>query len=389
MYVGHILHKKLHIPNILKIQKVGINRVKVQLRDIKDANNLVQNDLLQQESLKAFIPNNLLIRKGVVRHVDTIFDDKYLLENFTSPVTIIEVQRIKRKILIDNEPALIPRQTVLVTFEGNYLPKYIYVNSVACAVEPYVQKVIQCYKCLKYAHVANQCRSTKTLCINCGKIKEEGHLCVDPSDSYCIYCKTNGHKSISKTCPEYLNQQKIKEHMANSNTTYSEAKNDIDNSYANAVQTSNRFQILDEVNETNFPPLPPPSRRKDPPVRNSTLSQPLPSTSISTESPYNNNPTNTIISQHNRKRKATSPLPAKQNPPMFPFNFGPKTPISITSNDRTYIEDVENSNKFSDFFFNFFRSVLADIESFEDLKNIDGGYLKNKIGEFYNNPNND
>lgn len=376
MYVGHILHKKLQIPNILKIEKVGKNRIKVQLKNIKDANNLVKNELLKSENLKAFIPNNLLSRKGIIRHVDTIFDEKYLFENLLSPNTITEVKRMKRRITIDGEPAFVPRQTVVVTFEGSSLPNYIYLNSVACSVEPYVQRVIQCYKCLRYAHVANQCRSTYNLCINCGKSKDDDHTCRDPQDSYCIFCQNNEHKSISNVCPSYQTQQKIKKQMASSNLTYLEARRAINNSYASIV-VSNSFEALDKHNDDNFPPLPTPNKY---PTRRQSFSQP------STSKAYT--PINSSISQPNpqpqpnKKRKVLSPI---NIPPLFPFNFGPKNPLPPNPRERNHgeVQDEDFNIQFIDSFYNFFRSVLTDIESFEELKKIDSQYLKDKIINFY------
>lgn len=96
MAVGHILHQKLKISNIKRIQKVGKNRVRVQLETLKDANNLINNKELNNENLKAFIPNNLLERKGVIKEVDTIFNEEYLLKNIITTSTVTEVRRFKK-----------------------------------------------------------------------------------------------------------------------------------------------------------------------------------------------------------------------------------------------------------------------------------------------------
>ena len=94
--------------------------------------------------MKAFIPNSLLSRKGIIRGVDTFFDESYLKNNISSKLTITNIQRIKRKkILNDNEPTLIPTQTVVLTFEGNTLPSHVTINSVIFEVETYIQRVVQ------------------------------------------------------------------------------------------------------------------------------------------------------------------------------------------------------------------------------------------------------
>lgn len=65
--VGHILFKKLKVKNILEIKSIG--------RNIVDANNLVRNVYLRSKNFKAYIPSQLLEIKGVIRGVDTEFDD--------------------------------------------------------------------------------------------------------------------------------------------------------------------------------------------------------------------------------------------------------------------------------------------------------------------------
>ncbi|CAH2013158.1 unnamed protein product [Acanthoscelides obtectus] len=142
MKIGHIFHKTLSIPNIVSISSVGRNRVKIDLKSISDANKLINDDRLIKEDLVAFIPNNLLQRKGIIRNVDTSFDEKYILENVNPSVTVTEVSTFKKKLNIDGGTTFVNRQTVLLSFEGNTLPTHIFINSVACPVEPDVHKVI-------------------------------------------------------------------------------------------------------------------------------------------------------------------------------------------------------------------------------------------------------
>lgn len=383
MVVGHILHRKLNIPNILKIEKVGRNRVRVELKSIKDANNLVNNSHLKTENLKAFIPKNLLERKGIVRYVDTIFDDKYLFENIMSPYRITEVSRFKRKVTsTDGETHFVPKQTILLTFEGNVLPKVVYINYVSCVVEPYVQRVVQCYKCLRYGHVAKQCNSTSSLCINCSKDKDPDHECRDPQDSFCLFCKNNNHKTISKNCPKYEEQARIKKIMAENNLTFLESKNNLNNSYSN-VLVSNSFTALDTDNTANFPHLNSNKNHKQSHnVQNrSVIPRPtqLPS---HTQTSFSK----TQTEHNNKKRKAHSPINLSSHPPMFPFTFGPDKPIPHYQKEAMEVESGD-TDLFVTNFFKFFQLVLNDIETFDDIKNIDTEYIKNKMSIFSSNLN--
>ena len=212
MIVGHILHNKLNLKNnITSIEKSGINRVRVGIKTLEQANKLISNPALANENLKAFIPNNLLYRKGIIKDVDTSFDEEYLKSNIESLCTVTSVNRFKRKVVDKEEVKFVPGHVVCLTFEGNVLPNYVKINSVIFSVEPHIQRVIQCFKCLRYGHVANQCRNSKTLCINCGQEKNDDHIC---NINYCINCKSNSHKTTSKMCPRYAEQQQIKKHMA-------------------------------------------------------------------------------------------------------------------------------------------------------------------------------
>lgn len=295
LYVGHILHKKLNLKKVItSIDRIGINRVKVGLKSAKDANDLVNNKMLETENLRAFIPNNLLLRKGLIKGVDTYFNEEYLKENIECESNILEIMRLKRKTIIEGKASLVPRQLIVLTFEGNILPNQIIINSVIFPVEPFVQRVTQCFKCLRYGHVADQCRSTNSLCVNCGKNKTEDHTCQE-IEIFCLFCKNSLHKTISRECPHYLKQQKIKKQMANSNMSFLEAKKYIESSFSTSVTTNNRFNVLDNLKE--FPTLPEKiTQNKNNSSNDRFLSQPkLPSTSIQHSSGFN------------KKRKIQSP----------------------------------------------------------------------------------
>lgn len=201
--------------------------------------------------LTSYIPKFFVERKGIAKGVDTFFDDEYLLNEIkTENSNVTSVKRFMRK-QTDSEGSLkfIPRQMISVSFLGSTLPKYICINQVRFEVEPFVYPVIQCIKCLRYGHVQQNCKG-KERCKNCGETHEK-----DTPDCQikCIYCKNSDHNSTSKNCPEFIQQKKIKENMANLNISFNEAKQMQNNSYYN-VTTQNKFQALDDVRE--YPPLP-------------------------------------------------------------------------------------------------------------------------------------
>lgn len=382
MYVGHILHKKLKLQNILDIKSIGKNRIKVQLKSIVDANNLVNNKLLHTENLRAFIPNHLLEKKGLIRGVDTFFDVSYLKENIECSTPITDIKRTHRRIERDGKTEYIPKQTIIVTFEGNVLPNFVFINKVVCPVESFLGRVTQCFKCLKYGHVANQCRGTNTLCISCGNTKMENHTCKN-DQQFCIYCKTKDHISIDKTCPYYANQKTIKRIMIENNISYVEARKMSQSSYS-SITSVNRFQVLPSNMEynSNFPSLP-----KSQNSNIFSFSQPNPNSVSADHSTHSQThrirPGTSGLgnnSSGNKKRKASSP--AIQSPPptpMFPFRFGPSSSLPPNPHKPDYTNSITGNNKLMESLSNYILNILGKINSLEDIKKLDSQIVRNDI----------
>lgn len=362
LVVGHILHKKLSIKNIISIKSAGKNRVKIQLRSTKDANLLVNNKLLETENLRAFIPNHLLEKKGLIRGVDTFFDNDYLQENIISPAKVINIQRMHRKIVKDNKSVLVPKQSMIITFEGNVLPNEIIINSVVFPVEFFFGRVTQCYHCLKYGHISKQCRSSNSpLCINCGQSKIENHECFE-RDTYCIHCKTKDHRSNSKNCPVFEKQKKIKKIMVEHNSTFNEAKEYCENSFANLISL-NKFSILSDANsyDENFPALSTQKPTSSNQTNFKTQRKPNNRTNLSLSQPSTSNVHN---SNPNKKRKFS---PSSPPTPMFPFKFSGPSPIPPNNNTPSYHLE---KNKICESLSQFVIDFLNKIKSLDDIKKI-------------------
>lgn len=50
-----------------------------------------------------------------------------------------------RAIRSDDGVNYVPRQVIIVTFEGEEVPQHIVINKVRCPVDAYVQPVVQCF----------------------------------------------------------------------------------------------------------------------------------------------------------------------------------------------------------------------------------------------------
>lgn len=253
MSIGKLLsinHKEIN-KNIESISIAGKNRIKVMLRSYLSANQLLNSKVLHERSIKAYIPQFKLRRIGIIKYVDTSLSEKELLE-LISPVfgEIIEVLSVKRFTKKIDSDKYLPTSTIMVTFRGQKLPSQVAICKVACAVEPYVQRVIQCFNCLRYGHVSKQCRSE----IRCKKCGDNHHSdkCQSFTPLACIFCKGSHNATDHKICPEYKKQRAIKQLMATENISYKDAKIVQNNSYAGVVTlpvppiNNNNFPLLDE-----------------------------------------------------------------------------------------------------------------------------------------------
>lgn len=190
------------------IKSVGINRVKVIFKTLETANSLVNHLVIQKNNLIAYIPRFYTHKKGLIRMVDTCFDEEYLLNVIISNKKVVGVQRMKRKIIdLDGNSCLVKRQMIIVQFLGNEIPQNVQINLCNFQVEPYIQPMVPSYNCLRYGHSAKQCKSKESRCKKCTDIKHREEDCK--ADNICIYCKINDHPSVSRKCPVFIKQKQI------------------------------------------------------------------------------------------------------------------------------------------------------------------------------------
>lgn len=253
--VGHFLYQSEEFRKSIKdIEAIGINRVKIILDTYSMANKLVDHPILIQNNLRSYIPKHFTQKKGLIRMVDTTFDDKYLWDTIKSDLEIVDIKRLRRKVT-DRETGkdiYVDRQMVLLTFLGSSIPDKIRINFCTFPVEPWVHPVIRCFRCLRFGHVADQCKGN-VRCSQCGALGHNFQKCIAESP-YCIYCQDNSHHSASKKCPAYIRQHNIKKIMAAENVSFKDAQFIADNPSYAKVSTHNRFAVLN--NDENFPELP-------------------------------------------------------------------------------------------------------------------------------------
>lgn len=254
MRVGSILNE---FPNelqadIREVISVGRNRIKVFMKSAASANSLVGHQIFLKHNLVAYVPQHLVEKRGLVRNVDTSLSEQQLMNKIVSDIPVVNVKRLTRPSVDDKgNKVAVPKQWIVVTFSGMFLPEHIYVDYVRCPVETYVSPVMQCFKCLRYGHSSKLCRG-KQRCRECGG-EHEGN-CI--AGVYCIYCKNHSHNSTSKTCPKRKQQENIKKIMATKNISFKEAEKLATNpSLFSSVLKNNPFAPLSNLSGCDFPTL--------------------------------------------------------------------------------------------------------------------------------------
>lgn len=211
------------VKGIKYMKKINKFKIGVIFERPSLANAFMDNTtFLKEQCLKAQIPAQSTELTGVISSVPTDMSNKKIFKVLASSKKIICVRRIMKKV----EGSLQPTQTVTITFASSTtLPDYVYLKMWRIPVLPYIPPVKQCFKCLRYGHLAKFCKNAQrcSICTE-GHSFKECQVSVDKA--ICVHCKGN-HISISGQCP--IKKQKIIENKnkvsPNPYTTILKSKN--------------------------------------------------------------------------------------------------------------------------------------------------------------------
>lgn len=304
--------KKNSFKNIIpgSVKRIGRNRCTVSFSTIQDANGFVNDNKLKDFKMRAFIPTFNVTRLGIVRGVPAEWTPEEIKENVTVPIgcgQIIKIRRLNYKVYIDGSVIWKPSQSVVFTFDGQVLPKRVYICYNALPVELYTYPTIQCYNCCRYGHTKLNCRS-RPRCFKCSQ-EHKGETCnIDESCAVCLMCSGH-HYATNKICPEFNRQREIKLSMSHSCISYNEASKlhpAISKSYADVLRTKQDF------GENNI------NNRLDTPYPQSTsykktvFIKPRPPSSNNTIG-YDQRAHNKLINDYNMPHSSTNGTAFKQN----------------------------------------------------------------------------
>lgn len=152
---------EMNLKDIIRVKNKGFNKIGVEFTNYKTTNEFVFNKDLINKGYKLYIPFNLVTCKGIIRRVDHDLSIEELQKMTKSSQKILSIVRIKRKIIKGDKKDHLPTGTIMITFKGINIPRFISISYLKFPVTPYVPPVTQCYKCLVYGHTSSQCKGKK------------------------------------------------------------------------------------------------------------------------------------------------------------------------------------------------------------------------------------
>lgn len=208
------------IKGIKYLKKLNKYKIGVVFERPNLANTFLDNTtFLREQNIKASIPAGATELSGVISSVPIDMSNKKIFKSLSSTKKIISVRRIMKKNKSDSGFILQPTQAVIITFASSTsLPDYVHLKMWRLPVRPYVPPVKQCFRCLRFDHLAKFCKNAQrcSICTENHSYKE----CTIPIDkAVCVHCKDN-HLAVSGQCP--IKQKKILDSKNKSKTPLSD-----------------------------------------------------------------------------------------------------------------------------------------------------------------------
>lgn len=236
--------------NLKDIQVRNIRKTKNGNIQIYVENNFSVNEILTNEDrfpgkLKVQANKKLysIVLKGLNYEQARIYKEQ--LEEEYGVIDMQKITSFKNKNQVVNKTIIkvADKQTA-----DRLIQDKIKLDHVRYNVEEYKKpiRLLQCFKCQKFGHVAKQCRLAKTICQKCGRddhnVDDNNKLICNMQTRSCINCGQSGHSAAYPLCPKKKELiQQIKERQTNrANTQQSlQAPTNQQSSYASIVQNVN------------------------------------------------------------------------------------------------------------------------------------------------------
>ena len=154
--------------------------------------------------------------KGVVTHEDFVSESETDIKSFFEPEGVVHIHRVQRKV----EGKLIPTSTLILTFDRPCLPNHIKCGFYNLRVRQYIPNPLRCFKCQKFGHTQDRCKSPSVICVSCGHEAHESECQFPPC---CVNCHGN-HASNSRDCPSFKSEKEIQKIRVTEKVSFPEAR---------------------------------------------------------------------------------------------------------------------------------------------------------------------
>lgn len=203
IFAAKVIHEA-NVGNLVSMRVLGKNRVRAAFQSTKVLEKFLQSSVLVKYKIKAKVPLSCQVSMGVVKGVRGITDDEFL-DEVKSDTPIRGIRRIQRR----DGDKMSDTSVVVLTFEGTHLPQQVVAFGIRLPVTKYVPKVLVCFNCSRYGHVAEQCRA-KARCPKCS----QQHQAKD-CQSDIVKCANCGgdHKATAAICHD-LQQAQVRKREA-------------------------------------------------------------------------------------------------------------------------------------------------------------------------------
>lgn len=211
------------------IRDAGRKRFEVTCRTFEQAIMIVDNQAKIPGSWKAYIPENLVYRYGVLQNVDPDVDDETIRLQIQQLYPHAKIERITTR---DADSGHYKKTSfVKVGFPDPNIPDKMILGKVQYRVRPYIKSPMQCKKCWEYNHTTARCKSRTEVCKFCGTAHEGG--CE--MENLCKHCQEQ-HPADSKECSKYKKEKEINFIAATRGISFGEARRLQENLPINSYQ---------------------------------------------------------------------------------------------------------------------------------------------------------
>lgn len=234
------LLKEENIPDIVSVKYINLNKAIISFDKAESAAILVSNKNISEKGLRCYCTQEINKTFGVIKDVDLEMSEKEILSSLKCDQTIMSVKRLNRRNTMSG--AWEPSESVRLCFDCPSLPEYVYTSDIRIKVVPYKFPVTQCSRCWRFGHSMRICPSLKAVCPKC----TGNHENCETTSFKCVNCSGN-HMALSRLCPSFIKEKKVREMMSELNCTYNKA-----------VATYNStipMTSIDTQKDSSFPPL--------------------------------------------------------------------------------------------------------------------------------------